>query len=140
MILLDTNVLSELMALAPSPRVLGWAARNMTDDMLATTVISLSEIEYGLTCMPVGRRREGMLRRFAALSGAGFYSAVLSLDEWAARLAGQLRGQLKMKGLVADPADMMIAAIARLAEAPLATRNGRDFAETGVEIIDPWAA
>lgn len=138
MIVLDTNILSELIRLAPAKEVKNWLLHEIEGEALVTTVITVSEIEYGLSRLPDGRRRKELEERFAALIGTHFDFAVLPLGEEAARLAGRLRSRREKLGLNAHSADMMIAAIAVLASATLATRNVKDFTETGIDIINPW--
>jgi predicted nucleic acid-binding protein len=139
MIVLDTNVLSELMRPVPNEAVKTWMLA-VEDDLLVTTAVSVSEIVYGLGRLPEGRRRRDLERRFAELTGPSCEMSVLPFDDTAARLAGTLRSENEARGRPAGAADMMIAAIARLADAALATRNRKDFAGTGVTLIDPWAA
>ena len=137
MIVLDTNILSELMKTSPAKEVKDWLYR-VENDLLVTTVITISEIEYGICRLPEGKRREALEERFAALTGPRFEFAVLPLDEPAARIAGRLRSARENQGLAAQSADMMIAAIVKSAGASLATRNIDDFAGTGIELINPW--
>jgi len=138
MIVLDTNVLSELMKPGPDQAVKDWLA-GTGNDLLVTTAITISEIEYGLGKLPEGRRRRDLEERFAALSSPRFDFSVLPLDDTAARIAGRLRCERESQGLAAQPADMMIAAIAKVAGAALATRNIKDFTGTGIELVDPWS-
>ena len=124
----------------PSPEVKEWLLENAADETLVTTVITVSEIEYGLSRLPDGRKKQDLEERFAALIGPGFNFTVLPLDDAAARLSGQMRGSRENKGLSAQSADMMIAAITRLANASLATRNVKDFTDTGIKLINPWGS
>ncbi len=138
MIVLDTNILSELVRPAPELEVKNWLLHQTGDHVLVTTVITIAEIEYGLSRLPDGRRRKELEERFTTLTGPDFNFAVLPLDEDAARLAGKMRGSRENQGLSAQSADMMIAAITSLSGASLATRNVKDFTSTGIEIINPW--
>ncbi|MEO0442911.1 MAG: type II toxin-antitoxin system VapC family toxin [Pseudomonadota bacterium] len=138
MIILDTNILSELMRPQPAAEVQNWLTQ-AADDVLVTTAITVSEIEYGLSRLPAGKRNNELIARFAALTGAVVDFAVLPFDDAAARRAGQLRGHRESKGLSAQSADMMIAGIAAINSARIATRNIKDFSETGVDLINPWS-
>jgi predicted nucleic acid-binding protein len=138
MIILDTNVLSELIRPVPAQEVKNWMLERTDEEPLATTAITVMEIEYGLARLPDGARRKDLEERFAALTGRQFEFAVLPLDEKAARLAGKLRARREFMGLHAHSADMMIAAIALIEGAALATRNVKDFTETGIELLNPW--
>jgi len=80
MIVLDTNVVSELMKPTPDAAVANWLAR-LTDPALATTAVTVSEIAYGLHRLPAGRRRQGLTDRFAAFVGGTGGLPVLDLTE-----------------------------------------------------------
>jgi toxin FitB len=138
MIVLDTNILSELVRPSPAPEVKDWLLHHTEGEPLVTTVITVAEIEYGLSRLPDGKRRKELEARFAALTGVQYEFAVLPLNEDAARLAGRMRGDRENKGLHAHSADMMIAAIAALAGTSLATRNISDFTDVGIKVINPW--
>ncbi len=138
MIVLDTNILSELVRPFPALEIKNWLLNKTANETLATTAITVSEIEYGLARLPDGRRRKDLEERFEMLTGAQFDFVVLPFEEKAARLAGRLRAAREASGLHAHSADMMIAAICALAGASLATRNTKDFTGTGIELINPW--
>lgn len=138
MIVLDTNILSELVRPCPAPQVKKWLQEQTGDEIIETTVISISEIEYGLARLPDGRKCKPFEHRFEALSGAHFDFIVLPFNEKAARLAGRMRAAREDSGLHAHSADMMIAAMTYNAGASLATRNTKDFSHVGIELINPW--
>jgi predicted nucleic acid-binding protein len=139
MIVLDTNVVSELMRPRPDPAVARWLSA-LGGEPLTTTAITVAEIIYGLQLLPAGKRRKDLEDGFAGLVGdlTGVLS-VLPLDETAAREAGRFRAARQAKGLASQPSDMMIAGIAAGAGAGLATRNIRDFSDLPLTVIDPWA-
>jgi predicted nucleic acid-binding protein len=136
MIVLDTNVVSELMKARPDEQVHKWL-RSLGDMRLTTTSVSVAEIEYGLQRLPDGRRKTELQDRFTSLIEA---LTVLPLDDIAGLRAGQLRAQRDHQGMPATASDMMIAGIATTANAPLATRNVKDFDGLQVQVIDPWRA
>lgn len=136
MIVLDTNVLSELMKGQADPLVGSWL-NSLGDTPLSTTSITVFEVEYGLQRLPSGRRRDDLISRFDGLVEA---LLVLPLDDASARESGRLRALREAAGLHAQASDMMIAGIVRLAGAALATRNGKDFDHLPIEVIDPWRA
>lgn len=136
MIVLDTNVVSELMKAAPDAAVRDWLSR-LGDRLLATTAVTISEIEFGLRRLPAGGRRQALSVNFETLVGA---LAVFPLDEPAARETGRFRALRQAAGQASQPSDMMIAGIASTAAAALATRNMRDFEGLPLELIDPWRA
>jgi predicted nucleic acid-binding protein len=135
MIVLDTNIVSELMKAAPDSAVRDWLAR-VDDTSLTTTAVTVAEIEFGLNRLPVGRRRGDLQARFEALVTT---IGVLPLDETAAMNAGRLRAMREAAGLPSSPSDMMIAGIAAAVGASLATRNVRDFSGLGIDVRDPWS-
>jgi predicted nucleic acid-binding protein len=133
-IVLDTNVVSELMKPTPDASVRAWLA-GLGQTPLTTTAVTVAEIQFGLERLPDGRRKSELKSRFEAFA---VELGVLPLDEAAAREAGWMRAAREAAGLAAQPSDMMIAGIAAVAEAALATRNIRDFAGLPIELLDPW--
>jgi predicted nucleic acid-binding protein len=135
-IVLDTNVLSELMRKAAAPKVLDWAGSQVSASLF-TTCVSEAEIFYGLALLPKGKRR-------LALEGAAgglfedFGGRVLPFDSDAARLFAELAAARKRKGRPISTADAQIAAIVRSRGGRLATRNVDDFEGCGIDLVDPW--
>ncbi len=125
MIILDTNVVSELMKPAPSPAVIEWV-RAGTGSELFTTSITLAEILYGIARLPDGRRKE-LLRTTASEVFAAFEDHVLPFDSRAATHYAEVVGSRDQIGLPIDGFDGQIASICRAHGAALATRNLRDF-------------
>jgi predicted nucleic acid-binding protein len=136
MILLDTNVISELMKPHPDGQVREWLL-SRGEESLATTAITVAEIHFGLERLPDGKRRDDLYERFARLAGA---MSVLPLDSAAGAQAGAFRARRERLGLPAAASDMMIAGIAATAGANLATRNIRDFEGLPIAVVDPWQA
>lgn len=134
MIVLDTNVVSELMKPVPDGRVRDWLA-GLGEVALTTTAVTVAEIEYGLQRMAAGRRRADLAASFEVSIGA---LGILPLDDVAARHAGQLRARRDPAGLPSQGMDMLIAGIAMAAGASLATRNVSDFAGLPLEVVNPW--
>jgi hypothetical protein len=136
MIVLDTNVVSELMRPSPSPSVLSWL-RGQRADELYTTAITLAEIRYGIERLPDGKRKQ-LLAAAANEVFGGFEEQVLSFDDRAAlQYAGIVSGRDRA-GRPIEGFDGQIASICKQHGAALATRDGTDFAQTGVDVIDPW--
>lgn len=138
MILLDTNVVSELMRAAPDRAVQNWLSQ-LRDMPLVTSAITVAEISYGLARLPSGKRRDALEAQFAALVGADAALPVIGLDEIAAREAGRFRALREAAGLGASPSDMMIAGLAATLGAGVATRNVAAFSALPIQAIDPWA-
>ncbi|MGA5303947.1 type II toxin-antitoxin system VapC family toxin [Nucisporomicrobium flavum] len=138
MIVLDTNVVAELMRAAPAPDVLAWL-QQASSTGLYTTSVTVAEIRYGIARLPDGRRKRE-LHQAANEIFAAFPRQVLPFDLAAATayadvVAGRERGGNPMSGF-----DGQIAAICRSRAATLATRNTKDFVDTGISLIDPWQA
>lgn len=139
MIVLDTNVISELGKERPNAGVAAWFLRQPAGE-LSTTTISFAEVHYGLELLPHGRRR----RRLTDLSQTIFETALrirrLPFDDAVAYRYAALRASRRGEGRPISAFDAQIAAIALAAGASLATRNVADFEGCGVKLIDPWNA
>lgn len=134
MIIIDTNVVSEMMRPAPDSQVLAWTA---TTGRLHTTAITLAEVEYGLARLPRGRRKE-RLTATAAEVLAEFDDVILPFDARAARRYAGIVTDREKAGRPITVADAQIAAICASHGSVLATRNTGDFADTGIAVVDPW--
>ena len=136
MIVLDTNVVSELLKVSPAPEVKQWVA--LLVEQPALTSVTEWELRYGVLRLPIGRRREELgaaIERVLA-DAAGH---ILSFDSAAAQHAAELRSCRESAGRPISTADAMIAGICLAHAASLATRNVGDFEGTGVGVLDPWA-
>jgi toxin FitB len=138
MVILDTNVVSELMNVEPNAIVINWLDRQAWTS-LWTTSVTIMEIRYGLVVMPAGRRRTERQATFARLIEENFERRVLFFDHAAAEGAASLMGARHRAGRPVDLRDTMIAGIALAQRATLATRNVRHFADLSVPVVDPWS-
>ncbi len=123
MIVLDTNVVSELMRTGPSPVVAGWV-RSRSASELRTTALTLAEISYGIARLPAGHRK-ALLKAAAEAVFAAFPEQVLAFDDAAAREYGEVVDHRDRAGAPIDGFDAQIASICRAHDAALATRNPR---------------
>ena len=139
MIVLDTNVVSELMRPAPDAKVVAWVDRQPVTDLLITA-ITAAELRAGVALLPRGRRRTAIAEQIDALIDETFAGFVLPFDVESSGHYGDIVARRTRAGAPIAALDAQIAAVCRQHEAPLATRNHRDFADTGVDLIDPWAA
>ena len=137
MILLDTNVVSEMMKSAPAKTVADWL-NNRDAATLFVSVVTIAEVTYGLRALPDGRRRQGLEAMFEGLIADAFEGRVLAFDETAARLYGELMADRKRHGRPMSVPDGIIAATARTKALAVATSNVRDFDGCGLEVIDPF--
>jgi toxin FitB len=135
MIVVDTNVVSELMRPSPSAVVVGWVRGNERE--LYTTSITVAEIGYGIERLADGRRKQ-VLRSTAEEVFADFSERVLAFDAEAAVVYATIVSGRDRAGLPIDGFDAQIASICTVHRAALATRNAKDFQETGIDVIDPW--
>lgn len=137
MIVLDTNVLSEPLRAEPDGSVLAWLEALDGRDV-AITSVSVGELLTGIARLPQGRRRSVLHESVEALL-TRYGDAVLPYDGGAARAYAGLQEQRRSAGRPLSVEDGMIAAICVRAGATLATRNVRDFASLGLDLVDPWA-
>jgi toxin FitB len=139
MIVLDTNVISELMRRRPAQPVLDWVdgedARR-----LAITAVTAAELLHGVARLPNGARRRKLAVAIGELLTEDFAGRILPFDGSAAVHYAELVAARERGGRPVSVADGQIAAICRHHGATLATRNARDFAATGVDVLDPWGA
>jgi hypothetical protein len=136
-IVLDTNVISELARQAPDPGVLAWLD-SLEASEVATTAITAAELRYGTARLPDGHRKRELTVVVRGVLVEDFHGRVLPFDERASvRYAEIVTGRERI-GRPIGVADAQIAAICRDSGAILATRNIADFEETGIELIDPW--
>ncbi len=136
MIILDTNVVSEAMRPAPSAKVMEWLANQPVSE-LCTTAVTEAEVFSGIACMPEGRRRREFQTR-AELMFEYFDNGSLSFDSMSARYFATILAERQKHGKPIQPLDAQIAAIVRLHNATLATRNIRDFEDCGIRVVNPW--
>lgn len=139
MILIDTNVFSELMKPSPDDKVVAWLHAHRTQTLLSTLVVA--EIDSGVGTTP-GRDKRTMLKAWLDRLVAAHAERIVDFDIRAARQWGQFQS----KALIADirrgtrMMDTLLAAQALALDVPFATRNVANFEDTGVSLIDPWTA
>lgn len=138
-IVLDTNVISELAKPAPNPRVLTWADAQPRDEVYATA-ISEAEMLFGVYLLPEGRRRAGLERAVRSLFDTLLAGRVLPFDRAAASSFASLASKRRSTGRPVGRADLQIAAIAQSRRARfIVTRDAEDFADSGTPLINPWS-
>jgi predicted nucleic acid-binding protein len=138
MLILDTNVVSELMRPSPDPGVVQWL-QGQPIEQLAITAITIAEILYGLDRLPDGRRKADLFQKFQLFLARGFDGRVLSFDRSAAEAYAPIKGERDRAGRPVAGYDAMIAAIASSRGTGVATRNVADFADCGVVVVNPWS-
>lgn len=139
MILLDTNVLSEVLRPTPSSRVRAWMAAQPAASLF-TTAITEAEMLYGVASMASGRRRRSLADAIAAIFREDFAGRVLPFDSAAAAAFAEISAARRKSGRPISAFDAQIAAIARSRGADIATRDVTDFEGCAVAVINPWAS
>lgn len=137
MIILNTNVISELMRTQPDANVKQWIKAQKIIH-LAITAITIAEIQRGLARLPEGKRRTQLTANFSDFVAEAFSGRIFPFDEEAAYCYGEIAATCEAEGINTDAVDLMIAAIAGSRRAAIATRNVKDFTGCGVAIINPW--
>ena len=139
MIVLDTNVVSELMKPAPAAAVAQWIAQQPATT-LYTTSITQAEVLHGILLLPAGKRRATLEAAAEAMFDEDFGGRVLPFGGEAARAYAQIAAQRRRSGRPISHFDAQIAAIARSARACVATRNVRDYDACDIKVVNPWDA
>lgn len=137
MIILDTNVVSEIMRPRPDERVTRWLDRQPRASVW-TTSVTVFEIRFGLETMPPGKRRTGMMASFESWLGEVVQQRIAGYDESAARRAAELGADREIRGRPGELRDTMIAGIVLASHATLATRNVRHFEDIEKSVVNPW--
>ncbi|SJM94214.1 Ribonuclease VapC [Crenothrix polyspora] len=137
MIVLDTNIVSEVMRPQPSASVLAWLNQQINHHLFITSV-SIAEIGYGLRVLADGQRRKLLQSRFEQFIAQGFEYRILSFDNASARVYADIMGHRKEMGCPMSFPDAQIAAITRTHNSKLATRNIKDFQFCGLDLTNPF--
>ncbi|GAA1841264.1 type II toxin-antitoxin system VapC family toxin [Pseudonocardia ailaonensis] len=137
MIVLDTNVLSELMRADPDPVVLAWLDTTPASE-LATTAVTAAELRYGVARLPTGQRRTMLVGAIEGVLGEDLAGRVEPFDSDASTRYAEIVVGRERLGRPIAMADAQIAAICLARGHRLATRNTKDFDGTGVDLINPW--
>ncbi len=139
MIILDTNVISEVMK-PPELRsdiVLAWLAAQ-DGNSLYTTTVSFGEISFGFELLPAGKRKNAFQAAAQQVFDIGLRGRILDYDKPSASAYARMAAGRIRRGLSVPTKDVMIAAIALSRTMAVATRNTRDFEDCGVTVINPW--
>jgi toxin FitB len=139
MILLDTNVVSELMLPKPDLHVIRWLDRQ-PQSSIWTTSITVFEIRCGLQTMPAGKRQTGLAAFFDRWLNEVIQHRVAPFDDAAAQYAAGLFAERQKTGRPGELRDTMIAGIVLASQANLATRNVKHFEEIAESVVNPWGA
>jgi predicted nucleic acid-binding protein len=139
MIVLDTNVVSELMKAVPDDGVERWLAGQPAASVFLCAVTE-AELRYGLALLPDGRRRTALAEAMANMLEIDFAGRILPFDSAAAVAFAKVAAERRLAGRPISQLDAQLAAVARSRTAAMATRNVADFEGCGIEVINPWRA
>ena len=139
MIILDTNVVSEIMRTRPNERVTRWLDLQPRASIW-TTSVTIFEIRFGLGTMPSTKRRAVLMAGFESWLGKVVQGRIAIYDETAARRAAELAAERQRRGRPGELSDTMIAGIVLASRATLATRNAKHFDDIAKSVVNPWEA
>ena len=137
MVLLDTNVISEMMRPEASPSVLRWFSRQRAPEVYSS-IITLAEVYYGIELLPAGKRRHELLAGADRMFSKVLAGRVFAFEDEAAHAFARIASVRRKAGKPIAEMDAQIAAIARVHGAILATRNTADFEGCGIRVVNPW--
>lgn len=137
MIVLDTNILSELMRLRPDTPVIQWMAKQPVSELF-TTAITEAEIFYGIELLPHGKKRDRLHEAARITFEEDFSGRILPFDSRAARNFATVAVKRRALGRPVTEADAQIAGIVLSHSAQLATRDVSGFTGCGIAVINPW--
>ncbi len=137
MIVLDTNVISELMRTLPNPAVTSWMAKHPMASLFFSAV-GEAELRFGIAIMSAGQRRDILSSEIEAMLREDFANRILPFDSNAARAYAEIAASRRAAGRPVKEFDCQIAAIAHSRSMAIATRNVRDFESMGINILNPW--
>ena len=138
MIVLDTNILSEVLRPVPEPRVVDWL-KDQPRASLFTTTVTRGEILYGIRLLPAGKRRDGLWDAAIKIFDIDLAGQVLIFDNVAADEFAQISASRRAAGRPITQFDALIAGTTRSRGAKLATHNVTDFEGCDIEVINPWS-
>jgi predicted nucleic acid-binding protein len=138
MILLDTNVVSEPLRLAPESRVIEWIDAQPMETLFLSAV-TVAELRAGVALLPPGKRRESLNESLERLVIPLFAGRVLPFDLPCTQAYAALQASARSRGLAIATADGYIAAIAAANGFTVATRDTGPFHAAGVAVVNPWA-
>jgi predicted nucleic acid-binding protein len=137
MILVDTNVLSEPMRPQPDRRVMSWLNAQPWDQLYLCTPV-IAELRYGLERLPNGRRKASLAAAIDQVENEIYHGRILVFDQVAAANYARLAARRAQSGRRMEQMDALIASIALTHGAIVATGDVNDFADLGLELINPF--
>lgn len=135
--LLDTCVISELIAKRPDERVVHWID-SLDPDRVYLSVITIGEIRKGIEKMPASERKDILTTWLNEDLLVRFSGKMATLDADVLLVWGELTGRLEREGKKMSAMDSLVAALALHGKFCLVTRNEEDFQHAGITLINPW--
>ncbi len=135
--LLDTNVVSEWMKPHPNPGVVAWLA-DVDEDRVFLSVITLTELRYGVERMPPGQRRKRLDEWLEEELPLRLEGRILTIDPAVADACGKVVARSEALGRRLEAMDAFLAATAEVHRLTLVTRNTSDFQPTVKGVLNPW--
>ena len=137
MLVLDTNVISEVMKAKPDPQVIAWLDSQPSSSVW-TTRVSVFEIGFGLRTLPDGERKRVLQDAFKVMLTEDMDDHILDFDRAAANRAGEISAKLHGLDRSVEVRDVQIAGIVSVRHAILATRNSKYFQDIDISLVNPW--
>lgn len=138
MVILDTNVVSEIIKPVCNPNVANWFKSQASTTLFVSTITE-AELLFGVECLPTGYRRDELRNLIEKILRERFAGKVLAFDSGAARNYAQIAATRRAAGRPIGYADCSIAGIARSRGASVATRDASGFEGCGIQVLDPWS-
>ena len=136
-VLLDTNVLSEMVAGKPNQQVVDFVD-SLDEDTVFLSVVTVGEIQRGISRLPDGQRKEVLQGWLDGEMMVRFAGRVLPLDAEVMSTWGKLQAELERKGRKMPLMDSLVGALAFQHRLTLVTRNSRDFEAMAIQLFNPW--
>jgi predicted nucleic acid-binding protein len=137
--LLDTCVLSEFQRPTPQATVVAWL-RAQEEETFFLSVLTLGELQRGISRLPTSRKRNRLQAWLDSDLRQRFEGRILPIDDKVALRWGEVQARVEARGTRLPVVDNLIACTALIHNLAVVTRNGEDFARTGVRVVDPWVA
>lgn len=135
--LLDTCVISELVAKHPNPQVVDFVDA-LDSDGVYLSVITIGEIAKGVEKLPKSKRKQDLHSWLKEDLLVRFSGRIIPLDTEVLMQWGVLVARLESTGITLPAIDSLVAATTLTHKLTLVTRNVDDFSSTGIEIVNPW--
>jgi len=137
MIIIDTNVFSELLKLVRSQDVVDWLDAQIVETLYFAAP-SLAELRFGIETLPAGKRKDLLNSETNTLIATFFHGRILPFDRESALVYGQLVGSARTKGRTVSVTDGQIGAIAKVYGFTVATRDTAPFEALELPVVNPW--